>query len=62
MSTPKLYAAATARADRAEGALNLIENIACAFVSDPGCEMNTVDKVKEMGHMIQRLRAHGPNL
>jgi hypothetical protein len=56
MASPQLYYAATARADRAEDGLAKVEAIADAFVTDPGCEMNVVDKVEAMGHMIQQLR------
>jgi len=57
MASPQAYYAACARAYRAEDGLAKVEAIADAFVTDRGCEMNVVEKVEEMGHMIQRLRS-----
>jgi hypothetical protein len=53
-----IYAAATARA---EDGLSKIEAIADAFITDRGCEMDVVEKVEAMGHMIQRLRQELPD-
>ncbi len=56
MSTPSLYRLATARADRAEDGLKQIDEIVSPIVSNPGCELNTVDLVRKLAQEVLEWR------